>query len=126
MFNVDLQVADDSDPLTADDWAELWTRLVTNGCTCTLSGSPAPPDGAKTPELILAITLSSMAVSRFVSVLVRFYEARHRARVTMKQGDREWTFVNMNVEEFERSVSAAAKAVSASISAPEIGNGGTS
>jgi hypothetical protein len=118
MLNADLRVADDSDPLTAGDWADLWTRLVANGCTCTLSGTPAPLEGAKTPELILVITLSGMAASRFVSVLVRFYEARRRARITLKQGDLEWKFENMNVEEFERSVRAAAEAISDSASPP--------
>ena len=113
MPDIILQVADPDSPLGPADWAELWADLVQSGCTCTLSGEPQTDDGAKVVGLAMLIMIGVAGVSRLADTLVRFYQARHQARVSLTAGDREWTFENVSVAEFKEALEEAVAQLSA-------------
>jgi hypothetical protein len=119
---VELLVSDDSDPLTVEDWADLWVQLTRNGCVCTLTTSAEQAAGAKSPELIIGLILSTVT-TRLAPVLLRFYDSRRKGRIKVRKGDQEWILEGLTAAEAERLLSGIADALSGQ-AGTEIGNGG--
>ena len=112
MPKVHIQLADTASPLRAEDWASLWAELVRAGCSCAISGSPVPADGAMAADIVLDIIVSAVTSTRYANVLLKFYRERHRAKLTLMDNEgRKIVLENMSVQEAERTLNGPVKAI---------------